>query len=88
MEEEKIVNKVVLTLEEYLKLRDSKINEDKNINLLINLLFNCFELTKDKKDLRFETYKLSESRTKALLKELNPGRYIETINLLQQEGED
>jgi hypothetical protein len=36
MENEKIENKVILTLEEYLKIRDTKINQDKNISELLN----------------------------------------------------
>lgn len=85
---EKIENKVILTLEEYLKMRDSKMNQDKNISELINLLFNCAELNRDKTDLKIDTYCLKEERVKILLKELEPKRYEKLLEILKGEEED
>lgn len=87
MENEKIENKVILTLEEYLKMRDSKIDNDNNIRELINLLFNCMELNRDKTDLKIETYYLKEERVKILLKELDSERYQKLLETLQKEEE-
>lgn len=88
MENEKIENKVILTLDEYLKMRDNKINQDKNISELLNLLFNCAELNRDKTDLKIETYHLREERMKILLKELDPERYQKLLETLKQEEDE
>lgn len=88
MENEKIENRVVLSLEDYLKMRDSKIIQDKNISELVNLLFNCAELNRDKTDLKIETYHLREERIKILLKELDPERYQKLLKTLKQEEDD
>lgn len=88
MENEKIENKVILTLDEYLKMRDTKINQDKNISELLNLLFNCAELNRDKTDLKFETYHLREERMKILLKEVDPERYQKLLETLKQEEDE
>ncbi len=88
MEDGKIENKVILTLDEYLKMRDTKINQDKNISELLNLLFNCAELNKDKTDLKIETYHLREERMKILLKELDSERYQKLLETLQKEEEE
>lgn len=88
MEDGKIENKVILTLEEYLKMRDSKINQDKNICELVNLLFNCAELNRDKTDLKIETYHLREERVKILLKELDQERYQKLLDTLKQEEDE
>lgn len=85
MENEKIENRVILTLDEYLRMRDSKMNQDKNISELVNLLFNCAELNRDKTDLKIETYHLREERMKILLKELDPDRYQKLLETLQKE---
>lgn len=87
MEDGKIENKVILTLEDFLKIRDSKITQNKNISELVNLLFNCMELNKNKEDLNFETYSLKEERVKILLKELDPERYQKLLETLKQEEE-
>lgn len=88
MEKEKIENKVILTLDEYLKMRDTKMQQDKNISELINLLFNCAELNRDKTDLKFETYHLRDERIKVLIKELDYERYQKTLEILRQEEEE
>ena len=88
MEDGKIENKVILTLDEYLKMRDTKINQDKNISELLNLLFNCAELNKNKTDLKIETYHLREERMKILLKELDSERYQKLLETLQKEEEE
>lgn len=88
MENEKIENKVILTLDEYLKMRDTKINQDKNISELLNLLFNCAELNRDKTDLKIETYHLREERMKILLKEVDPERYQKLLETLKQEEDE
>lgn len=88
MENEKIENRVVLSLEDYLKMRDSKIMQDKNISELVNLLFNCAELNRDKTDLKIETYHLREERIKILLRELDPERYQKLLETLQKEEDD
>ena len=87
MEDGKIENKVILTLEDFLKIRDSKITQNKNISELVNLLFNCMELNKNKEDLNFEIYSLKEERVKILLKELDPERYQKLLETLKQEEE-
>lgn len=88
MENEKIENKVILTLDEYLKMRDTKINQDKNISELLNLLFNCAELNRDKTDLKIETYHLRKERMKILLKEVDPERYQKLLETLKQEEDE
>lgn len=88
MENERIENKVILSLEDYLKLRDSKIDQDKNISEIVNLLFNCFELNNEKNDLMFDKYDVSTSRIKLLLKELDPERYQKLLDILKKEDED
>lgn len=88
MEDGKIENKVILTLDEYLKIRDTKINQDKNISELLNLLFNCAELNRDKTDLKIETYHLREERMKILLKEIDPERYQKLLDTLKQEEDE
>lgn len=88
MEDGKIENKVILTLDEYLKMRDTKINQDKNISELLNLLFNCVELNRDKTDLKIETYHLREERIKILLKEVDPERYQKLLDTLKQEEDE
>lgn len=88
MEDGKIENKVILTLDEYLKMRDTKINQDKNISELLNLLFNCAELNRDKTDLKIETYHLREERMKILLKEVDPERYQKLLDTLKQEEDE
>ena len=88
MENEKIENRVILTLDEYLKMRDSKVNQDKNISELVNLLFNCAELNRDKTDLKIETYHLREERIKILLKELDLDRYQKLVETLKKEEEE
>lgn len=88
MEDGKIENKVILTLDEYLKMRDTKINQDKNISELLNLLFNCAELNRDKTDIKIETYRLREERMKILLKELDPERYQKLLETLKQEEDE
>ncbi len=88
MENEKIENKVTLTLERYLEMRDSKINTDKNVCELVSLLFNCMELNKDKTDLKVEKYHLREERIKILLKELDPERYQKLLEIMQKEEEE
>lgn len=88
MENEKIENRVILTLDEYLRMRDSKMNQDKNISELVNLLFNCAELNRDKTDLKIETYHLREERMKILLKELDPDRYQKLLETLQKEEDE
>lgn len=88
MENEKIENRVILTLDEYLRMRDSKMNQDKNISELVNLLFNCAELNRDKIDLKIETYHLREERMKILLKELDPDRYQKLLETLQKEEDE
>ncbi len=88
MENEKIENKVILTLEEYLKIRDTKINQDKNISELLNLLFNCAELNRDKTDLKIEKYHLREERMKILLKEVDHERYQKLLETLKQEEDE
>lgn len=88
MEDGKIENKVILTLDEYLKMRDAKINQDKNISELVNLLFNCAELNRDKTDLKIETYCLKEERVKILLKVLDPERYQKLLDTLKQEEDE
>ncbi len=88
MEDGKIENKVILTLDEYLKMRDTKINQDKNISELLNLLFNCAELNRDKTDLKIETYHLKEERMIILLKEVDPERYQKLLDTLKQEEDE
>ena len=88
MEDGKIENRVILTLDEYLKMRDTKINQDKNISELLNLLFNCAELNRDKTDLKIETYHLREERMKILLKEVDPERYQKLLETLKQEEDE
>lgn len=88
MEKEKIENKVILTLEEFLKMRDTQINQNKNISELVNLLFSCLGLNRDKTDLKMETYYLKEERVKILLKELDAQRYEKLIEILKKEKEE
>lgn len=85
---EKIENRVILTLEDYLKMRDANINNDRNISELLNLLFNCAELNRDKTDLKIESYHLREERVRILLKEIDSERYEKLLKTLKDEEED
>ena len=52
MGNEKIENRVILSLDDYLELRDKKYESNKNIEELLNVIYTATELNRDKTDLK------------------------------------
>lgn len=89
MEENKIENKVILSLEDFLELRDKAKNiENKNTEIL-EVLWNSFELTySDKNKMRLQVYQNEETKIARLLKEMNEERYNKILENLKQKEEE
>ena len=71
-------NKVMISLEEYIKLYEGQ----KKMQLLLELIFNDTELTSNNNDLKFDYY---NSKLMRYLKEKYPDRYKKQIELLKEE---
>ena len=85
MEDKKIENTVTLSLDEYLKLYDTKKEMDTNIKILIDYLFDKgFELN-EKNELKFERYNLSESYMAKILKSIDGEKYKNLEIILKEE---
>ena len=58
MGNEKIENRVILSLDDYLELRDKQYESNKNIEELLNVIYTATELNRDKTDLKIDSYYL------------------------------
>lgn len=75
-------NKVILSLEEYLKLYDGQKERDKEFQTLLAMIFENTELTNNKKDLRFDYY---NSKMMSYLKQNYPEKYQKQVDSLNNE---
>ena len=76
-------NKVILTLTDYLKMYDNQKENDKEKEILLELVFNDTELTNNNQDLKFDYY---NSKLMKFLKEKYPERYKEQVEFLKNEN--
>mgnify|MGYP005797114385 CR=1 FL=1 len=75
-------NKVMISLEEYIKLYEGQKENNTEIQLLLELIFNDTELTSNNNDLKFDYY---NNKLMRYLKEKYPDRYKKQIELLKEE---
>lgn len=76
-------NKVVLSLQEYLKLYDNSKEIDNTLKELKHYLFNAFEYNKEKNIMKFDKYNLSDVKMTNLIKKLFPDEFENQLNLLR-----
>ncbi len=76
-------NKVVLSLDEYLKLYDNKKETDQTIKEIIEHLFNCLE--EDNGEISFDKYNISTSKMKRLLEKYDKERFELITKELKEE---
>ena len=88
MGNEKIENRVILSLDDYLELRDKKYESNKNIEELLNVIYTATELNRDKMDLKIDSYYLKGERIRLLIKEIDPERYQKRLDILKLEGDE
>lgn len=76
-------NRVVLKLEEYLKLYDNKKEVDQTIKEIIEHLFNCLE--EDNGEIVFDRYNISKQKMKNLLERYDKERFEMIAKELKEE---
>lgn len=75
-------NKVTISLKEYIELYEGQKENDKEKQILLELIFNDTELTNNGKNLRFDYY---NSKLMNYLKENYPKRYAKQVEILKNE---
>ena len=87
MENEKIENKVILSLEKYMEMYDKTKKIENQLSQLVSLILNYTELNDKKEDLRIDGYNMKYGRTLDLIKEIAPKEYETRLNALKEDEE-
>ena len=76
-------NKVILTLDEYLKMYDYEKEIDSTLKELKEYLFSAFEYNDEKDIIKFDKYNLNDNKMTNLLKKLFPREFENQIQYLK-----
>ena len=87
MENEKIENKVILSLDKYMEMYDKTKKTENQLSQLVSLILNYTELNDKKEDLKIDGYDMKYGRTLDLIKEIAPKEYETRLNALKEDEE-